>query len=146
MADKRLAPPPTAAAAPGAVAALKPVTRQKEPEQEPDYRDQAIKEYIAAYAIELQSMLVVDTDRDSAGGYDDEDRKLAEWMAATADARSARINKLMAMLGISPPRNLPEPYDQERLDELDSSVFRPEGYQKESKRRLGRDGLVRYYD
>jgi hypothetical protein len=107
----------------------------------------AIKEYIAAYAIELQSMLVVDTDRDSAGGYDDEeDRKLAEWMAATADARSARINKLMAMLGISPPRNLPEPYDQERLDELDSSVFRPEGYQKESKRRLGRDGLVRYYD
>jgi hypothetical protein len=52
----------------------------------------------------------------------------------------------MAMLGISPPRNLPEPYDQERLDELDSSVFRPEGYQKESKRRLGRDGLVRYYD
>jgi hypothetical protein len=94
----------------------------------------AIKEYIAAYAIELQSMLVVDTDRDSAGGYDDEeDRKLAEWMAATADARSARINKLMAMLGISPPRNLPEPYDQERLDELDSSVFRPEGYKRRAR-------------
>jgi len=85
-------------------------------------------------------------------GDDEDSRELAEWwMAAAADEQLALIHEWQAKLGrITPAPDDLEPYDDldpERFDYLDSSVLRPEGCEEnESKRRLGRDGLVRYLD
>ena len=148
MASRHLAAPvPAPDAAPGAP---KLGTKRKEPEPEPDRQDEAYllaESLSSAAANRLRSIPPVATDVDD----DDEDRELAEWiMAAVADEHWALVHAWQAKLGIAPaPDHLVEPYDldPERFDYLDSSVLRPEGCkEKETKRRLGKDGLVRFLD
>jgi hypothetical protein len=144
--------------------------RKDEQEPEPDGQDEAMQDYLLAQSLSSSAAAAAANQQQSippvvTGVDDDEDRELAEWVAATADddedrnelaewmAATARdehralIHEWQAKLGIDPAPDHLEPYDldPERFDFLDSSVLRPEGYkEKESKRRLGRDGLVRY--
>jgi len=172
MASHLAAPVAAPDAAPGGAPKLG--TKRKEPEPEPDRQaDEAMQDYMLAESLSsaaanrLRSIPPVATDVDD----DDEDRELAEWVAATADEDEdgdedrelaewimaavadehwALVHAWQAKLGITPaPDHLVEPYDldPERFDYLDSSVLRPEGCkEKESKRRLGKDGLVRFLD
>jgi len=152
MASHLAAPVAAPDAAPGGAPKLG--TKRKEPETEPDRQaDEAMQDYMLAESLSsaaanrLRSIPPVATDVDD----DDEDRELAEWiMAAVADEHWALVHAWQAKLGIAAaPDHLVEPYDldPERFDYLDSSVLRPEGCkEKESKRRLGKDGLVRFLD
>ncbi|KAG2607151.1 hypothetical protein PVAP13_4NG198411 [Panicum virgatum] len=170
MASHLAAPVAAPDAAPGGAPKLGTKRKEPEPEPEPDRQaDEAMQDYMLAESLSsaaanrLRSIPPVATDVDdddedrelaewvAATADEDEDRELAEWiMAAVADEHWALVHAWQAKLGIVPaPDHLVEPYDldPERFDYLDSSVLRPEGCkEKESKRRLGKDGLVRFLD
>lgn len=125
-------------AAPAAASAPQVSTKRKEPEPTPDYANQDMILYLRG-----EGRPTVETAEE-----DDKDREVAERILATWDEQLAWISAKEAELGITPRPELLAEIERDLGwydEDTGFSILKPQDY-GEGKRRLGNDGLLRYYD